>query len=263
MMENKYFVIPSDKNIKKVHEFNFLFPLKGFCVGKTCEFDLTELPDDSCIYINRILDDDGISELDQILSKNSKKIKEIFFEDLGVLELIKDKNYSFSTTYYPSHALCSLVTCKEFLNECDRVVLSSDISFDDVNEMGKLDNIGAVIYTKLPFMYSRRHLVSNYEKAHDLTNSKKIKVKNKIGNEELIFDENELGTLVYDAKTYDGSELLDVDLSFYIIDLSYDDVNDYEKWFHDYIIDKKMLDASTGFLHRESIVKLPPKEATK
>ena len=262
-MKNNYFVIPGNKNYKKVQMVNFLFPLKGYCVGKNTEFDIKELPDNVDIYINRLLDEEGINSLDKLLESNKEKIHGIFFEDLGVLELVKEKKYPFVLTYFPMHALCSKSTCDEFLSECDKVVLSSDITIDDIKKMGDLSNIGALIYSRLPFMYSRRHLVSNYEKTYGLNESKKIKVKNKNSQDELIFDENEYGTLVYDSKVYDGRELLDIKMDFYIIDLSYDDVSDYDEWFNKYIVKKNELEGSTGFLHREMVVKLPPKEAKK
>ena len=92
-MRSKYFVIPNNKKYKKVSEVNFLFPLKGFNVGKPWLFTIDELPIDSYIYINRLLDEEGVTKLDSILANNIDKIKGIFFEDLGVLELIKEKKY--------------------------------------------------------------------------------------------------------------------------------------------------------------------------
>lgn len=262
-MRSKYFVIPNNKKYKKVSEVNFLFPLKGFNVGKPCLFTIDELPIDSYIYINRLLDEEGLTKLDSILANNINKIKGVFFEDLGVLELIKEKKYPFETIYYPSHALCSEATCQRFLKECNYVVLSSDIKYEDIAKFHDLSHIGSVIFTKLPFMYSRRSLVSNYQKVHDLDITSKLVVSNKSSQDELVFDENEYGTLVYDSTFYDGRELLDLNMSFYIIDFSYLDIVDYEEWFNNYILKRGIIDGTTGFLHREMIVKLPPKEAKR
>ena len=68
----------------------FAYPLKGFCVGMPNTFLIEEIPSDGYLFINRILDNESIDKLNDIL--NNIKIKGIIFDDLGVLELIKNKD---------------------------------------------------------------------------------------------------------------------------------------------------------------------------
>ena len=67
---------------------NFAYPLEGFCVGMPNTFSIANISSDGYLFVNRILDNKGIDDLKIIFNK--AKVKGIIFDDLGVLELVKD-----------------------------------------------------------------------------------------------------------------------------------------------------------------------------
>ena len=93
-MKNNILITINDINsidkLKKLGITKYVFPLKDFCVGIPNTFLIEEIPCEGYLYINRILDNDGIDGLKEILRNIDSKIKGIIFDDLGVLEVIKD-----------------------------------------------------------------------------------------------------------------------------------------------------------------------------
>ena len=93
---NKLFIVSSINQIeilKKNGINNFVYPLFSFCVGVEKEFKLNEIKEDnSFIFVNRILDSKSANELNEILHNLPSNIKGIVFEDLGIIEMLKDVN---------------------------------------------------------------------------------------------------------------------------------------------------------------------------
>ena len=87
---NKLVTVTNKEILSKLkkEDVTKVYPLRFFSVGYNEYFDISEI-DDFCL-INRILTDDDLDKLDNIL-KNSN-IKGILFDDLGVLDIIKNLN---------------------------------------------------------------------------------------------------------------------------------------------------------------------------
>ena len=92
IMNNKIIITLNNEEEKEKYEAlgitKFAYPLEDFCVGIPHPFSYSKIPKDAYLFLNRILDNDGIDKLKNILKKI--KIHGIIFDDLGVLELIKD-----------------------------------------------------------------------------------------------------------------------------------------------------------------------------
>ena len=88
--------------LKKVGVSTFLFPLKGYTVGFPNTYEIEDIKEEnSYIFINRILPSDDIDQLKAILLNLPNNIKGIMFDDLGILEIIK--NIEIEKVLYLNH----------------------------------------------------------------------------------------------------------------------------------------------------------------
>ena len=257
MKQNKILITIEDLNIiedlKKLGIKHFVFPLKGFCVGIPNTFLLSEINTEGFIYINRILDNKGIDELKNIKNEilNNPFIKGIIFDDLGVLNIFKDTN--LEKILYLSHFLSSTLEVNEYLDYVDSVILSTDITLDELKSISEnaIKKISLFTFGLVSTMYSRRYLVTNYTKYHNLESTNKITVRN--GSNEFILYENEYGTMVYhDHYLYD-EKLFDIDSKYYFYHPIF--LNNHEVLN---VLDGNVanIKTDTGFLYKETIYKV-------
>ena len=258
-------IIPGNNDYKKkVENSCFLFPLNDYSVGITKTFNITEIPEYSYIYINRILDTSSIASLKELLKNNSNKVKGIVFEDLGIINIIDELNLKIEKILYATHALTSTLTIKTYLNFVDTCIISPDVTKEEtesiINELK--DKVGILLFGRLPLMYSRRSLLTNYneEKGLPLDNNKVI--EEKLTGYKFLFTENEYGTVIYDYLKYDARELLNNNYKYNIINLD-TEACDIEDWLTNYFNNIKLEGTTNGFLDRKTIYKLPSKEASK
>ena len=257
---NKYFILAGDNAQEKVEGVHFLFPLKSFCVGVKKEYELDEIAEGSYLYMNRILDEEAIENLESQIQAIEKKCKGIFFEDLGVLQILEEKNSSLESIFMPSHMICSKESAKSFLKEASKVVLSPDITLEESKFILEgTQNIGVLLYGHLPFMYSRRTLLKNYAKNFELEEEKTMMIDENIHQKRFFAVENDYGTVIYDSKVYDGRELLG-HASFYVISLEFEHIKSIKEFLKELESGKEIEDSTTGFLHQKTIYKLPPKK---
>ncbi len=260
-MKNNYLVIPRRMPQMKESSQNFLFPLKEFCVGHLFEVTLSELEMPSYILINRLLDLDAIEHLEKKLKENKEKIKGIFFEDLGVLKLVKKLNLQVELIYYPTHAMCSKFTVNSCLEFVDSVVISPDITEEEIKEIIANANKDICLYTfgPLPYLYSRRTLLTNFQKEKKLPKKQLETLTEKITNNQFLFIENDFGTVCYDKKNYDGRRLLKEEkIKYHIINLENTEYASVEE-FLDNFETKTIENTFSGFLEKKTIYRLPPK----
>lgn len=259
-MKNNYFVLAGDNKLEKVDGVHFLFPLKSYCVGMKKYYELEEVPDNSYLYINRILDEEAIEKLESILDKIEKKCKGIVFEDLGILELLNSVKSPLKKILFAPHMVCSLPTSKAFLKEADYVFLATDITLEENEKILKNSPCcGVYVYGHLPFMYSRRTLLKNYANNFDLKEENHLLIEENISSKRFFAVENEYGTVLYDSRVYDGRELLGK-ANFYLISLEFEKVKSISDFIKDFEALKEFEDTTTGFLHQKTIYKLPPKK---
>ena len=263
-MTNKYLVIPNKKEVKKVSNVDFLFPLKGFCVGMNVEFLIKELEDGVYVYINRILDSNSILELKECFIKGKDKIKGVVFEDLGVLTLINELNLNVEKILYATHALCGANTINAYLKYVDTVIISSDITYEETEEILRLaqKNLIVYVYGPLFYMYSRRTLLTNYQKNFALENNKILVLLEPITKQKFFVVESDYGTVFMDEAMYDGRRLLNHDnVAKYLINLSWlqGDIEEFMESFET----KELPNTTSGFLDKKTIYRLPPRKEEK
>lgn len=185
------------------------FPLKGFCVGYEYYFDIEEIND--YVLINRILNDDELDELEVIL-KNSK-IKGILFDDLGIIDIVS--KLEIKKILILDHIANNVKSVNYFLDYVDSVVVSSDLEESEIRNIVSKAKKPVVIYVfgLKGLMYSRRSLVSNYEKYHHL--EEKEILNTSIDGKCFKAIDSEFGTKFYAYPYYDGTSLLNLDNIYY------------------------------------------------
>lgn len=258
-MKNKDLIITINalEDINKIKELGIKYiawPLKGFCVGIPNTFFVEEIPgeclENSYLYINRVLDNNGIDELKKIINKLPKNLRGIIFDDLGVLELVKD--LKIEKVLYLSHFNCNTESIKIYLDYVDSVIVSTDITKEEIKKI--VDSIPNKLtlfilgYTGV--MYSRRLLIDNYSKFHKINKENPLNIDN-TGHKFILY-ENEYGTYFYHEKCFDGLELLDLNAKYYFINSVFLNIEDIE----DLLNEKSNIETDKGFLNTETIYKL-------
>ena len=236
--------------LKELGIKHFVFPLKGFCVGIPNTFLISEIKEDAYILVNRVLDNKGIDDLNKILENIPTNIQGIIFDDLGVLEIVKD--LKIEKILYLSHFNTNIESIKIYLEYVDSVIVSIDL---ERNELLKIVNTlknKLTIFTLgyVMAMYSRRLLVANYANFHHLTYSNPLKISNT--NEKFIVYENEYGTCFYHYPLFNGVSLMTLPCKYFFINSTFLSVEEID----DLLANKSNLEYDTNFLDKEIIYKL-------
>jgi len=255
MKNNK--ILITVNNLEDINELKELgitklvFPLKGFCVGIPNTFLVSSIPCEGYIYINRVLDNNAIDELRIILNNLPKNIIGIIFDDLGIMELIKDLD--IEKILYLSHFNTNSKSVNIYLDMVDSVILSTDITKEEIEYIIKHANKEVTLFTfgYTGVMYSRRLLIDNYCKFYDVERENPI-VIDSTGHKFLVY-ENEYGTYFYANKVFNGLELMNLNAKYYFINgvfLTLDQIKNVLNGNVDGI------DSDEGFLYTETIYKL-------
>lgn len=236
--------------LKRLGIKHFVYPLKDFCVGMPNTFLVSEIKEEGFIYINRILDNKGIDDLKEILNNLPKKIIGIIFDDLGILEIIKD--LKVTKILYLSHFNTNLESSKIYLDYVDSVVVSSDITKEEMEYITRNipNRLTVVILGFQMAMYSRRLLLNNYSDYHNVEKTNPLVIKNT--DTEFLVYENEYGTAFYHRPLFNGLELLELPCRYYFINSVFLTLEDIEGLLNG----KSNIPTSKGFLEKETIYKL-------
>lgn len=175
---------------------SLVFPLKSFCVGYELEFSIEEIHD--YVLVNRILTDDDLNTLDGILK--TSHIKGIIFEDLGIIELVKDLN--IEKILLLSHLSNSVKSINYYLDFVDSILVSTDITKDELKYITENAKKKVILYVfgPIPLMYSRRSLLTNYALYHNLDKSNELQAT--INDKYFHILENPFGTYFYTNKYF-------------------------------------------------------------
>ncbi len=253
-MKSKILItLNKEEDIKALKELginNYIYPLEGFCVGYPNTFLISKIPDNSYILVNRILDNKGIDDLSKIINKNSNKFKGIIFDDLGVLQIIKD--LKMEKILYLSHFNTNKKSIKIYLDYVDSVIVSTDITKEEVKDIVNYlpNKLTLFVLGYVGAMYSRRHLLDNYAKFHQIPYQNELNITNT--NHDFLVMENEYGTYFYHTPLFNGLELLELPAKYYFINSAFLSVQDIKELLEG----TSKLETDTGFLYQETIFKL-------
>ena len=92
---NKFYMIPSDKQLNKYKE-ELILPLENYSIGFDVYFNVDEIINISQerivnVIINRFMHKKDIESLKEIISKLERYIKLFLIEDLGLLSIIPNE----------------------------------------------------------------------------------------------------------------------------------------------------------------------------
>lgn len=179
-----------DKSVRRV------YPLKSFCVGYPFEFDISNI--DDFVLVNRLLTDEDLNILKNILI--NRKIKGIVFDDLGILEIVKD--LKITKILLLNHLANSVRSINYYLDYVDSIVTSSDLTQNEIKYIMERAKKPLILNTfgLIPLMYSRRNLLTNYSIHNNLAYQEVLDTT--IGEASFKVFENPYGTVFYTQKYY-------------------------------------------------------------
>lgn len=240
---------------KELEVSNFLFPLENYVVGYDT-FSLKEIEKSKVkayLLINRLLTDDDIDEfLKLVLPSN---VVGLVIEDVGLYYSLKDCNLELIN--FQNHLNNSFETINFWLDYYDSIVLSTDITYDEINTIVNNSKKPVVINTfGYPMiMYSRRKLITNFYEHNNETPSESLNID--IPNQvKFKLKENEYGTAVFDDHLLDiRKESLNINeekIKFYLINSAFLNRDILESA----IKGEKIENTTLGFLNTKTIYRI-------
>ena len=232
---------------------NFLFGVEGFTVGYTT-FKLDDIPDNSYLLMNRVLDTKGINAFKEIMPALSR-FKGIIFEDLGIFNLCSSMNIEL--IWNQAHFVTNYESLNYYLKHgCTSAVLSNEITKEEIEEIINLSNkpIIFTVFAKNMAMYSRRKLLSNFNKYNNLEDYNNMTIHEDHTKNDFYIKENEYGSAVFSNDYFNyikyANTLNDNKIKFYLVhnfDLDPREINE--------ILNGKEV-GTDGFLNKKTVYKM-------
>ena len=224
-MMNKSKLLININNLNEISEYkkigisNFLFALQDFSIGYNT-FQLNEIPESSYILINRVMDTKTIESLRDIKDE-LVKYKGVIFEDLGIYNILKDTDLEL--IWFQNHFTINNESMRFWLNRVDSAVIGNEITASEITDLVNNASKPLVfnILGKNQIMYSRRTLLTNFNKYNNLGDYNDVTL-DVHGTKDVFFArENELGTIIYNNEYFNYIEfaksLDDEKIKFYLI----------------------------------------------
>ena len=205
---------------KKIGITNFLFAVDRFSIGyKT--YSLHDIPYSSYLLINRVLDCEGVDEIKELKSE-LLKYKGIVFEDLAIYNIFNGEDIEL--IWYQNHFATNSESINYYLNNgCTSAVISNEITKTEILDIIKSSSKPLVltILAKNQIMYSRRHLLTNFNNHDNLENYNVMVLKENITQSRFRARESEFGTIILNDEYFNYVSLMqkldDNQIKFYLI----------------------------------------------
>ena len=226
MQKKEFIIIPNTKELKIYEEYNFnsfILPLKGYSIGYNVYFDIDEINKISnthkvYVILNKFLHR-SIYDFKDLYPKFNKEVLFIV-EDIGLVNIIPKNRLIL----YENHILSNYKAIN-YLYDLDikNVVINNDLTINELKEITKKckSNMFYHYISKNILMYSRRSLVSNFNKYFDLEDTNSYLLNEHVSHKVLEINEESDGSIVRYNKIFCASKYLK-DLSIYnlIVDLT-------------------------------------------
>ena len=232
---------------KKIGINNFLFALEGFSIGYN-SFELNDIPKESFILINRVLDSKDIDNL-KLIKDDLVKYKGIIFEDLGVYQIFKDSDIDL--IWNQAHFGTNLSSINIWLDKVSSAVISNEITKNEITDIvsGVKKPVVFNVFGKNMIMYSRRTLLSNFNKYNELEKYNDMVLGENHTNNNFLVKESSYGSAFFNNEYFNYIEFSDTlnddNIRFYLVlnlDLNVDKVIDVlngESFGNDGFLNKK------------------------
>lgn len=241
--------------LKEESNITFLFPLKGFSVGFENPRELDSIKDEGFIFVNRILDNVGIKEFRKMIKTLPNNIKGIVFDDIGVLNVLREEKIDITKILFLNHFNCNYLSINAYLEYVDSVVVSSDITIEEIDEILNKAIKPLVLFTfgHVNIMYSRRTLLTNYNRHFNTKVDKISFLEEEISHKKFRIIEQEYGTVIYTSEPFNGLVLRSKDNVLYnlintvflsneeVINIIKSSSNLEDKYHYKYLSDKETI----------------------
>lgn len=214
MQKKEYLIIPNKKELDLYTSYNFntfILPLDGYSIGFNVYYTIEEINELSLKYnvyvmMNKFLHK-KIEEFRKIYSKFNSNIKFIV-EDIGLTDVIeKDRLVLYENHIFSNYKAINFLGSLDIKN----VVINNDLTINELLEIQDKTNSNLYYFYvgKNSLMYSRRNLVSNYNKYYNLDNTNSYKLTEKVSKKVLDIYEEVDGSVVYFDKIFCASKYID------------------------------------------------------
>lgn len=245
-------------DLKEISEYekigitNFLFAVDKLSIGYT-SFALDQIPDNSYLLINRVLDNESVIYLKSIMNQMNR-FKGIIYEDIAVFNLFSDSHLEL--IWFQNHFTTNYQSINFWLSKgVDSAVISNELTEVEIDEIIASANKPLVLNVlgKNQIMYSRRTLLSNFNKKMNLTNVNDCVIDTKNNDTTFFIRESIYGTVIFNNEYFNYTHLMkkyNDSVKFYLIlnlDLDVDKI-------------KSILEGSSfgndGFLNKKTVYKM-------
>lgn len=265
MKKNK--ILINIENLNEIEEYkkiginNFLFAVKDFSIGYNT-YTLEELKKLDCnkyLLINRIFNTNDVEEFKKIKDK-LLDFEYIIFEDIAVYNILKDTNIKL--IWNQTHFASNYSSINYWLELTHSAVISNELTCVEVSDILNISNKNLVlnIFGKNPIMYSRRTLLSNFNKHFELDKRDSAILEEGITNNEFLATETDKGTFIVNNKHFNLipflNEFNDDKILNYLI---YPNGIKYNEMIK-YIEEETNDNTDDGFMNKKTIYKLGVKK---
>ena len=242
---------------KKIGINNFLFAVKDFSIGYN-SYTLEEIKKLDCnkyLLINRIFNTNDVEEFKKIKEK-LLDFEYIIFEDIAVYNILKDTNIKL--IWNQTHFATNYSSINYWLELAYSAVISNELTSVEVSEILNKSNKNLIlnIFGKNPIMYSRRTLLTNFNKHFELDNRDKAVLEESITKNEFLATETDKGTFIVNNKHFNLiphiNSFNDDKILYYLI---YPNGIEYKEMIK-YINEETTDNTDDGFMNKKTIYKL-------
>lgn len=242
---------------EKIGISNFLFAVNGFSIGYK-SFKLSDLKNvcgNKYLLINRIFNNEDCNKFKELI-KDLKCFDGIIFEDVAVYNLLKNENINL--IWNQSHFATNTSSINYWVYLVNSAVISNELTSLEVKDIlnGAIKPLVLNVFGKNPIMYSRRTLLTNFNKNFNLSDNKNVILRENITNNEFKALETDKGTFILNNKYFNLypylSEFNDDKILFYLI---YPSGLDKENVFK-VINGEDIENSDDGFMNKKTIYKL-------
>lgn len=266
----KILVIPNSyENLGEVLKTSIdgvILPIKGLSVNSNIYFSVDDIKNiinltskEVCVSINKIMHNEDLEYLKSVLTAlNKLNIRKILFYDLAVMNMCKELGIRKDLVVFQEHLNVSLYSNSFYTKRgIKNIVISNDITGDEINEIGKYNSLMLICYGYLPIFYSRRYLVSSYLNYVKLDkNNKSYYIKNKDDKYPII--EEDSGTTIYTKSPINLINVVDnLNIDYIILNATLINNEEFLMVVNDYLKGNRDNSAHyKGFIDRKTVYKV-------
>lgn len=253
----KYLLIPKSNYENYFFDFfGIILPLKNYSIGFDYYFsvdEINELAKKTNVYviINKFLHSKEIKEIKKVIDQ-IKNIKAYFIEDMGLTNIISKEQ----TIIYQNHILNNYESVN-YLNTLGykKCVISNELTLNELKEIK--DKTESELYYFLinrnMLLYSKRKLITNYMLNFNIKEeTKKLNIKEKVSNHELIIKEENGSSVIFDKKIFSAfSYQKEINYDYFIININNMEDEEVKEILKNYKSGNINLDTDNYFLLNE------------